>query len=92
MDGVIVAYHNTERMFGFQYVPLEEMDQRLFGPQPGAGELVFEKSISILELVADEIVLCFPKQVWSCSSQRPLFSRCSSLSGVHLRLKKTQAL
>ncbi|EJC98163.1 Pet127-domain-containing protein [Fomitiporia mediterranea MF3/22] len=31
MDGIFLAYHNTARIFGFQYVPLEEMDRRLFG-------------------------------------------------------------
>jgi Mitochondrial protein Pet127 len=64
MDGVIVVYHNTERMFGFQYIPLEEMDRRLFGPGPGAGDRVFSKCLEMLELVADEIILCFPKQVF----------------------------
>jgi hypothetical protein len=68
MDGVIVAYHNTERMFGFQYIPLEEMDRRLFGSNPGAGNRVFEKCIDILELVAAEIIRCFPKQVRSSPS------------------------
>lgn len=33
MDGVFVAYHNTARIFGFQYVSLEEMDARLFGEE-----------------------------------------------------------
>ena len=31
MDGIFLAYHNTARLFGFQYVPLEEMDRRVFG-------------------------------------------------------------
>ena len=35
MDGVYVAYHNTARIFGFQYVPVEEMDERLFGGTGG---------------------------------------------------------
>ncbi|AGO11795.1 AaceriADR023Cp [[Ashbya] aceris (nom. inval.)] len=26
MDGIFVAYHNISRIFGFQYIPLEEMD------------------------------------------------------------------
>ena len=64
MDGVVVAYHNTERMFGFQYIPLEEMDRRLFGSHPEAGDRVFAKCINILELVAEEAVRCFPKQVF----------------------------
>lgn len=63
MDGVIVAYHNTARMFGFQYVPLEEMDERLFGPGQGVGSKVFDKCLTTLECVADEIIRCFPDQV-----------------------------
>ncbi|KAF8917073.1 mitochondrial protein Pet127-domain-containing protein [Mucidula mucida] len=29
MDGVFIAYHNTERMFGFQYASLREMEDAL---------------------------------------------------------------
>jgi len=65
MDGVIVAYHNTARMFGFQYIPLEEMDERLFGPGASTGDRVFQKCIGVLETVADEIIRCFPDQVRS---------------------------
>ncbi|KAF5389241.1 hypothetical protein D9757_003485 [Collybiopsis confluens] len=67
MDGVFVAYHNTARMFGFQYVSLEEMDQRLFGPAPGTGDRVFQKCVEMLELVSEEIVSCFPGQSVKCT-------------------------
>ncbi|KAF9267511.1 Pet127-domain-containing protein [Marasmius fiardii PR-910] len=67
MDGVFVAYHNTERMFGFQYVPLEEMDKRLFGQQKGIGERVFRKCIEMMEILAEEIVGCFPGQSVKCT-------------------------
>ncbi|KAJ6512204.1 mitochondrial protein Pet127-domain-containing protein [Mycena vitilis] len=67
MDGVIVAYHNTARMFGFQYVSLDEMDQRLFGPDPGTGDRVFHKCVSLLECIAPEIVQCFPDQSVKCT-------------------------
>lgn len=62
MDGVLVAYHNTARMFGFQYVALEEMDACLFGGK-GRGDRVFQKCIGLLEHVADEIIHTFPEQV-----------------------------
>ncbi|KAJ7601014.1 mitochondrial protein Pet127-domain-containing protein [Mycena floridula] len=62
MDGVLIAYHNTARMFGFQYVPLEEMDARLFGPLPGTGARVFQKCVSFMEILAEEIALCFPEK------------------------------
>lgn len=91
MDGVIVAYHNTERMFGFQYIPLEEMDHRLFGPDPGTGDRVFDKCISILELVAEEIIRCFPQEVFGAFSLPHMCSyRCFSLSNAPLIPKRVQ--
>ena len=63
MDGVFVAYHNTARMFGFQYIPLEEMDTRLFGPGRGIGDKVFERCVCLLEIICQEIVQCFPGEV-----------------------------
>ena len=85
MDGVVVAYHNTERMFGFHYIPLEEMDQRLFGPGEGVGDRVFRKCIAVMEQVADEITRCFPEQVRCCSPSFPALTYYFSLLDVHLR-------
>lgn len=89
MDGVFVAYHNTARIFGFQYVPLVEMDQRLFGEAPGVGDRVFQKCMETLELVSEEIISCFPGQVrvfdtvsLGCSILRP-----TSPSNVLLKQK-----
>ncbi len=31
MNGVVVAYHNTQQVFGLEYIPLEEMDRITFG-------------------------------------------------------------
>ncbi|KAF9077594.1 mitochondrial protein Pet127-domain-containing protein [Rhodocollybia butyracea] len=67
MDGVFVAYHNTARMFGFQYIPLTEMDQRLFGETPGIGDRVFQKCIEMLEVVSEEIISCFPGESVKCT-------------------------
>ncbi|KAF8682508.1 Pet127 protein [Rhizoctonia solani] len=61
MDGVFVAYHNTSRMFGFQYIPLQEMDQRLFGSHEG-GERVFKACLGLLEIIADNVISKFPGQ------------------------------
>ena len=57
-----MAYHNTARMFGFQYVALDQMDACLFG-EKGRGDRVFQKCVGLLEHVADEIVHIFPEQV-----------------------------
>lgn len=75
MDGVFVAYHNTARVFGFQYISLEEMDARLFGPgakdaelpdgasAPTRGARIFEKCVKLLERVMDEVVSVFGERV-----------------------------
>lgn len=65
MDGVMVAYHNTERIFGFQYISLDEMDERIYGPIPGIGEKVFNKSVTLLEAVLENATKCYPDQVRS---------------------------
>ncbi|KAF8073820.1 RNA processing-related protein, mitochondrial RNA degradation [Lyophyllum atratum] len=70
MDGVIVAYHNTARMFGFQYISLQEMDEALFGGGVGVGDRVFAKCVGILEQVAEEIVACFPRQSVKCTFEK----------------------
>ena len=62
MDGVFVAYHNTARIFGFQYIPLTEMDARLYGGE-GRGDRVFEKCVGLLEAVAKEMSSCYPDRV-----------------------------
>ena len=63
MDGIFCAYHNVARVFGFQYFGLEEIDARLFGMEPGAGDRVFRKCVAMLETVAGEVAGCFPGQV-----------------------------
>ncbi|TFY67867.1 hypothetical protein EVJ58_g1354 [Rhodofomes roseus] len=65
MDGVFVAYHNTHEIFGFQYIPLEEMDRRLFGHDQG--HRIFTKCISLLEVLFEEITTHFPKQSVKCT-------------------------
>ena len=64
MDGVFVAYHNTERIFGFQYIPLSEMDARLFG-KSASGNAVFEKCMQLLEAVLEKATHELPCQVCS---------------------------
>ena len=63
MDGVMVTYHNTGRIFGFQYISLAEMDERLFGPTPGLGDKVFNYCVLLLEEILDEACAFYPKRV-----------------------------
>lgn len=62
MDGIFLAYHNTARLFGFQYVPLEDMEDRIYGSK-SRGDRVFHKCVGLLERVVEEVVACFPDKV-----------------------------
>ncbi|THH10463.1 hypothetical protein EW145_g1312 [Phellinidium pouzarii] len=68
MDGVFVAHHNTARIFGFQYISLNEMDECLFGAGD-RGWRVFDKCVSMLEVVAGEIAECFPGKSVACLAE-----------------------
>ncbi|KAI8929441.1 mitochondrial protein Pet127-domain-containing protein [Entophlyctis helioformis] len=59
MDGIFVCYHNTAEMFGFQYVPLEDMDHDLFGNSVFAQQC-FAGSLQLLRRVFDAATLEFP--------------------------------
>ncbi|KAF4617875.1 hypothetical protein D9613_006069 [Agrocybe pediades] len=72
MDGVMVAYHNTERIFGFQYISRDEMDERLFGATPGIGDKVFNHTVAILEACLEEAAKCFPEQSVICGFETRL--------------------
>ena len=50
MDGIFVAYHNTAKMFGFQYISLEEMNLRLFGSNE-MGDKAYHLSLGMLEQI-----------------------------------------
>jgi hypothetical protein len=63
MDGIFVAYHNIQRIFGFQYISLSEMDQTLHGQTDTAlGDKEFELSLGLWEKVLDKATARFPKQ------------------------------
>eukprot|EP00741_Cyanophora_paradoxa_P013755 tig00020710_g13278.t1 len=53
MDGAFVTYHNTERVFGFEYVSLEEIERCVYG----SGKLArrsFDVTVQILIRILDE--------------------------------------
>ena len=64
MDGIFVAYHNTERIFGFQYISLTEMDLILHGQTDAhLGDQEFRLSLALLNKALDQATEKFPKQV-----------------------------
>ena len=62
MDGIFLAYHNTARIFGFQYLPRSELDERLFGSVE-LGENAFRLCVALLETIMEQIVNSFPNEV-----------------------------
>ncbi|EKG09874.1 Mitochondrial protein Pet127 [Macrophomina phaseolina MS6] len=64
MDGIFVAYHNIERIFGFQYVSIEEMDAALHNPESGTrhlGDQEFRISIDLFNKVLNMATAKFPE-------------------------------
>jgi hypothetical protein len=63
MDGIFVAFHNTQRIFGFQYIPLSEMDLSLHGTTDTAlGDKEFKLSLTLLNQLLDRATEKFPEQ------------------------------
>jgi hypothetical protein len=63
MDGIFVAYHNIERIFGFQYISLPEMDQCLHGQSAtNLGDREFILSLGLWEKIMDKATKRFPKK------------------------------
>ncbi|KAL1405848.1 hypothetical protein Q8F55_007526 [Vanrija albida] len=69
MDGIFVAYHNTVRCFGFQYLPLSELDERLFGSTEIANQ-VFHLCVGMLERILEQATKVFPDRSLSMTIQR----------------------
>ncbi|KAL1981300.1 hypothetical protein VTN96DRAFT_2793 [Rasamsonia emersonii] len=63
MDGIFVAFHNVERIFGFQYVSLPEMDQTLHGQSDTTlGDKEFQFSLALWNTILNKATARFPKQ------------------------------
>mmetsp|Transcript_31099 Transcript_31099/g.47499 ORF Transcript_31099/g.47499 Transcript_31099/m.47499 type:complete len:411 (-) Transcript_31099:17-1249(-) len=55
MQGAAIAYHNTQKIFGFEYIKLEEMEKRVFGCTQFS-DIVFRSSLTILEKILDFVL------------------------------------
>lgn len=64
MDGIFIAFHNTVKIFGFQYLSISAMDDRLFGSRL-AGDRIFAKCVELLENISESIVSIWPGQASS---------------------------
>jgi hypothetical protein len=63
MDGIFVAFHNVERIFGFQYVSLPELDLHLHGQSDTVlGDQEFKISLALLDEVFERATKKYPGQ------------------------------
>ncbi|KAF1971731.1 Pet127-domain-containing protein [Bimuria novae-zelandiae CBS 107.79] len=63
MDGIFVAYHNVDRIFGFQYLPLEDLDNVLHGQKDTClGNQEFKMSIALLDELMQKATEKYPEQ------------------------------
>ncbi|TAQ85058.1 hypothetical protein B7494_g6615 [Chlorociboria aeruginascens] len=63
MDGIFVAFHNTARIFGFQYITLAEMDYSLHGSMDlTTGDSEFKLSLDLLNKVLDRATAKYPEK------------------------------
>lgn len=63
MDGIFVAYHNIARIFGFQYISLEELDMALHGQaDPTLGNREFKTTLKLMNEIFDQATKQFPEQ------------------------------
>lgn len=69
MDGIFVAFHNTQRIFGFQYISCPEMDSTLHGQwDTTLGDQEFKLSLDLLNRVLDRATKKYPEQVRAAST------------------------
>lgn len=62
MDGIFVAFHNVQRLFGFQYISLPEMDLALHGQTDTVlGDQEFRLSLRILNDIFDKATARYPE-------------------------------
>lgn len=61
MDGIFVAFHNIESIFGFQYISLPEMDAAVHGQSDlTLGDREFNISLKLWNQVLDKVTAKFP--------------------------------
>lgn len=63
MDGIFVAYHNIARIFGFQYISIDELDTALHGQaDPTVGNREFRMSLKLMNELFDRATTRCPGQ------------------------------
>lgn len=63
MDGIFLSYHNVERIFGFQYMPVAEIDRAIHGQIDRClGDQEFKISLDLLNKVLEQATAKFPQK------------------------------
>ena len=89
MDGIFVAFHNVERIFGFQYISLSEMDSAIHGQwDTTVGDQEFKLSLDLLNKILDKATKKFPETVCHCPPSVLLVANTTSLSASILKLER----
>jgi hypothetical protein len=60
MKGALVSYHNTQKIFGFEYISLLDMERRILG-NSNFSDIIFKASLKMIEEVLDQITSDFPE-------------------------------
>ena len=93
MDGIFVAYHNTQRIFGFQYISLLEMDHAIHGSNNmRVGDQEFKGSLSMLNDLLNKATERFPGKSLRLHVEagRPKSRSCTSSPNRSLRSSLTR--
>jgi len=59
MDGALISYHNTQKIFGFEYISLVDMERRILG-NSNFSDIIFKASLKLLQETLDQILRDFP--------------------------------
>ena len=63
MDGIFLAYHNIQRIFGFQYLPMMDIDRAIHGQvDPCLGDQEFRISLRLLNEALEMATKKFPER------------------------------
>uniref|UniRef100_A0A6B2KZ11 Uncharacterized protein n=1 Tax=Arcella intermedia TaxID=1963864 RepID=A0A6B2KZ11_9EUKA len=74
MDGIFVAYHNTLQLFGFEYIPLKEMEKAIFQTEQMA-DVSFKVMTTLLGKLLDYLTSRFKNEVLKMVMQTSMDSQ-----------------
>jgi len=61
MDGAFIGYHNTQKIYGFEYCSLNDIERRIFG-NCNFSNIIFKASLKMLEETMEYILKDFPNE------------------------------